>query len=388
MDDEDFAPAPDEVEVGEQEFVVEKERNGERLDVFLAAHVPAISRSQIQRIIAGGGAVINGTVAKPSVKVFAGNTVVLDVPPSRPTETLAEDIPLDIVYEDADLLVVNKQKGMVVHPAPGATSGTLVNALLHHCKDLSGVGGVERPGIVHRLDKDTTGLMMVAKNDLAHQNLQSQIQAKTAERRYLAYIWGRPQFNEAMIDAPIGRHLTDRKKMAVVEPGSTAIGRVAQTHVSMKETSGAFSLVECVLQTGRTHQIRVHCAYIGHPVVADPVYGGERKVSPEWVRDSGLRARINDHVAGMHGQALHSYKLSFTHPRSGRTADLRASPSARYGGITGVAFSESVKPDTPARGLCHGIIGGFFPLASLSRNRIAERTPSNRNDGSMYFSIT
>lgn len=317
MDDEDFAPAPDEIEVGEQAFVVEKEQNGERLDVFLASHVSAISRSQIQRIIAGGGAVINGAVAKPSAKVFAGNTVVLDVPPARPTEALAEDIPLDIVFEDSDLLVVNKQKGMVVHPAPGATSGTLVNALLYHCKDLSGVGGVERPGIVHRLDKDTTGLMMVAKNDLAHQNLQSQIQAKTAERRYLAYIWGRPQFNEAVIDAPIGRHLTDRKKMAVVEPGSTALGRNAQTRVFVTEPSGAFSLVECVLQTGRTHQIRVHCAYVGHPVVADPVYGGERKMSSEWVRDNGLRAKINDHIAGMHGQALHSHKLSFTHPRTG-----------------------------------------------------------------------
>lgn len=315
-DDEDFAPAPDEVEVGEQIFVVAKEQNSERLDVFLAARIPTISRSQIQRVVGSGGAQINGVVAKPSAKVFTGDSVLLDLPPVRPTETLAENIPLDIVYEDSDLLVVNKQKGLVVHPAPGAVSGTLVNALLHHCNDLSGIGGEERPGIVHRLDKDTSGLMMVAKNDLAHHHLQLQIQTKTAERRYLAYIWGRPQFNEAVIDAPIGRHPNDRKKMAVVELGSDAVGRNAQTHVFMKEPSGAISLIECVLQTGRTHQIRVHCAYIGNPVVADPVYGGERKVSSEWVRDNALRAKMNEHIAGMKGQALHSYKLSFTHPRT------------------------------------------------------------------------
>ncbi|MBC8137513.1 MAG: RluA family pseudouridine synthase [Fibrella sp.] len=314
IDDDDLAPAPDETE--EQSFVVASEQNGERLDVFLAVRIPLFSRSQIQRIVGSGGAQINGVVAKPSAKVVPGDSVTLDVPPTRPTEIVAENIPLDVVYEDADLLVVNKQKGLVVHPAPGAASGTLVNALLYHRSDLSGIGGEERPGIVHRLDKDTSGLMMVAKNDLAHRHLQSQIQAKTAERRYLAYIWGRPQFNEAVIDAPIGRHATDRKKMAVVELGSDVVGRHAQTHVFMKEPSGAISLVECVLQTGRTHQIRVHCSYIGNPVVADPVYGGERKVSSEWVRDNALRNKLNEHIAAMQGQALHSYKLSFTHPRT------------------------------------------------------------------------
>ncbi|MBC7806565.1 MAG: RluA family pseudouridine synthase [Akkermansiaceae bacterium] len=314
IDDEDFSPPPD--EVGEQIFVVATQQNGERLDVFLAAHIPALSRSQVQRIVGLGAAQINGVVAKPSAKVLSGDSVGFDMPPVRPTETMAEDIPLDIVYEDTDLLVINKQKGLVVHPAAGAPSGTLVNALLHHCTDLSGIGGEERPGIVHRLDKDTSGLMMVAKNDLSHRHLQSQIQTKTAERRYLAYIWGRPQFNEALIDAPIGRHPNDRKKMAVVEPGSDGVSRHAQTHVSVKEPNGAISLVECVLQTGRTHQIRVHCSYIGHPVVADPVYGGERKVSSEWVRDNPLRNRINEHIAGMTGQALHSHKLSFTHPRT------------------------------------------------------------------------
>lgn len=312
---EDLGPEPD--EAGEQIFIVPDDiKKGERLDIFLASCLPSLSRSQVQRVVGTDGSRINGTVAKPSAKVFAGDSVVIDIPPVRATEMVAENIPLNIVYEDADLLVINKQTGMVVHPAPGALSGTLVNALLHHCTDLSGIGGEERPGIVHRLDKDTSGLMMVAKNDIAHRHLQAQIQSKTAERRYLAQIWGRPQFNEAVIDAPIGRHPNDRKKMAVVEPGSGAVGRGAQTHISVKVPGGAISLVECVLQTGRTHQIRVHCSYIGNPVVADPVYGGERRVSPEWVRDNNLRRRINEYIAAMKGQALHSYRLSFVHPRS------------------------------------------------------------------------
>ena len=302
--------------VGEQRFVVESTPRSARLDVFLVAQLPALSRSQIQRIVAEGGASVNGAVAKPSLKLFAGDAVSLVVPAVREARAQPENIPLDIVYEDGDLLVINKQKGLVVHPAPGALSGTLVNALLFHCADLSGIGGEERPGIVHRLDKDTTGLMVVAKNDLAHRDLQAQIQTKTAERRYLAYVWGRPAFNNALIDAPIGRHLTDRKKMAVMEPGGVHAGRSAQTHVSVTEPNPAISLVECVLQTGRTHQIRVHMAYAGHPVVADPVYGGERKVSPD-IMDTRARNRVSEQVAGMTGQALHSYKLSFTHPRTG-----------------------------------------------------------------------
>ena len=289
---------------------------GDRLDVFLAAGLPALSRSQVQRIVTEGGAVVNGVAAKASLKLFAGDAMVFTVPAMKAATALPEDIALDIVYEDSDLLVINKQKGLVVHPAPGATSGTLVNALLFHCRDLSGIGGESRPGIVHRLDKDTTGLMMVAKNDAAHRSLQAQIQTKTAERRYLAFVWGRPNFHDAVIDAPIGRSLTDRKKMAVMEPGGVQAGRTAQTHVSVKEAHGAVSLVECVLQTGRTHQIRVHMAYIGHPVVADSTYGGERKVSPEWARDNVARARVNEHIADMTGQALHSHKLSFTHPRT------------------------------------------------------------------------
>ncbi|MBC8141988.1 MAG: RluA family pseudouridine synthase [Armatimonadetes bacterium] len=298
--------------------------SGERLDVFLAARIPALSRSQVQRIVSEGAATVNGAAAKPSQKLFAGDAVTLTVPPLRDATAKPEAIPLAIVYEDSDLLVINKQKGLVVHPAPGALSGTLVNALLHHCTDLSGIGGQERPGIVHRLDKDTTGLMIVAKNDAAHRSLQAQIQTKTAVRRYLAYVWGRPAFNEAVIDAPLGRHLTDRKKMAVMEPGGIHAGRSAQTHVSVREPHGAVSLVECVLQTGRTHQIRVHCAYIGHPVVGDATYGGDKRVSPEWIPDTRARGLVNDHIAGMTGQALHSHSLSFTHPRTGETLSFTA----------------------------------------------------------------
>ena len=297
---------------------------GERLDIFLAARIPALSRSQVQRIVSENGASVNGVVPKPSLKLVAGDTVTLTIPPVRDATAKPEAIPLNIVYEDADLLVVNKQKGLVVHPAPGALSGTLVNALLHHCTDLSGIGGEERPGIVHRLDKDTTGLMMVAKNDAAHRALQTQIQTKTAVRRYLASVWGRPAFNDAVIDAPLGRHLTDRKKMAVMEPGGVHAGRSAQTHVSVVKPHTAISLVECVLQTGRTHQIRVHMAYIGHGVVGDATYGGDKRVSSEGIADAKVRGAVNEHIAGMTGQALHSYKLAFAHPRTGEALAFTA----------------------------------------------------------------
>jgi 23S rRNA pseudouridine1911/1915/1917 synthase len=228
----------------------------------------------------------------------------------------AEAIPLSIVYEDPDLLVINKARGMVVHPAPGAESGTLVNAVLAHADDLSGIGGELRPGIVHRLDKDTGGLLVVAKNDAAHRSLQAQIQAKTATRRYLALAWGVPTFRQAHVDAPIGRHPTDRKKMAVVtDPRHTA--RSAQTDLTVRETfSGVFTLLEATLQTGRTHQIRVHCAYIHHPLVGDPLYGGQRKI-PAQAFPAEQRAALEQAIEALDGQALHAYALAFDHPRSG-----------------------------------------------------------------------
>jgi len=299
-------------ESGEHVFIVTAPQEGQRLDVFLASRITDLSRSQIQRIVGTGSVQVNGAVAKPSYKVSTGDLILLDVPPLRPTEAKPENIPLDIVYEDADVIVLNKQKGLVVHPAPGAETGTLVNALLYHCDDLSGIGGEERPGIVHRIDKDTTGLMMVAKNDVSHNHLQAQYQRRTATRKYMALIWGRPNFQEAIIDAAIGRHPTDRKKMTVVEPGSTIAGRPALTHVFVRENLGPITLIECMLQTGRTHQIRVHLSYIGHPVVADALYGGQRRVGSD-VRGSEL---INEYIAGMNGQALHAYSLSFQHPRT------------------------------------------------------------------------
>jgi 23S rRNA pseudouridine1911/1915/1917 synthase len=212
-------------------------------------------------------------------------------------------------------LVIDKPRGMVVHPAPGSEHGTLVNAVLAHADDLSGIGGEERPGIVHRLDKDTGGLIMVAKNDATHRNLQAQIQAKTAERRYLAVVWGVPGFQTATIDAPIGRHPVDRKKMAVLTD-TRYTARPAVTELTVQERyGGVFTLVEAKLQTGRTHQIRVHCAYIQHPIVGDPLYGGVRKV-PGSI-SAARRAGIEQAIEALDGQALHAYSLAFDHPRTG-----------------------------------------------------------------------
>lgn len=302
------------------ELTVLQDNDGERLDSYLASHVPDMSRSTFQRLIEEGCVTVNGSETRPSHKVKAGELVWYSIPPPKPTKIAPEELPLDVVYEDEDLIVLNKPKGMVVHPAPGAAAGTLVNALLAHCKGLSAVGGVERPGIVHRLDKDTTGLMVVAKNDAAHHALQKQIQARTAERRYLALVWGNPRFEQAVVDAPIGRHPVDRKKMAVIESPAYR-SRVAATEFKVLERFGSFTLLEAKLQTGRTHQVRVHSAYAGHPVVGDPVYSGNRHLQ------SGQRefaAEVNRLIDGLRGQALHAYYLSFDHPRTGERLEFTA----------------------------------------------------------------
>jgi 23S rRNA pseudouridine1911/1915/1917 synthase len=271
---------------------------GGRLDAFLAAHLPEVSRAQAARWIDEGAVLVNGKAVKVSYKTQAGDLIAITPPPMKPTELIPEKIPLNIVFEDEDLLVVHKAKGMVVHPAPGARTGTLVHALLAHCKGkLSGIGGEERPGIVHRLDKDTSGLLVVAKNDMAHRHLQEQIQSRTAKRTYIALVWGSPNFEEALIEAPIDRHPGDRHKMAIHEPGE---GRDAATDIKVLERLGPMTLIECRLRTGRTHQIRVHCQFAGYPVVGDSVYGGLRKLDIE-----------------TQGQALHACKLEFTHPRTG-----------------------------------------------------------------------
>lgn len=306
-----------------QSWRVEPEQAGQRADLFLASAM-GISRGEAQRLLEAGAAQVNGASAKASVRLKAGDRVEAERLAPAPTQTLPEEIPLEVVFEDADLLVINKPRGMVAHPAPGHESGTLVNAVLSHAEDLSGIGGEQRPGIVHRLDKDTSGLLMVAKNDRAHLSLQAQIQAKTAQRIYLAILWGVPRFERALIEAPIGRHPSDRKKMAV-RTDSHRAARDAVTELTIREPLGAFSVAEARLQTGRTHQIRVHCAYIGHPVAGDPLYGGTRKVPSQGISPRD-RARIEEAILALGGQALHAQTLSFDHPRTGERLCFTVAP--------------------------------------------------------------
>lgn len=276
-------------------FCPEPEDAGSRLDAFLALNLEGKTRSAVQKLMDQGKVLVNGKAGRKNDKVKPGDSIQVEIPEPEPLELLPQDIPLDIVYEDEHLLVVNKPKGMVVHPAPGNPDGTLVNALLYHCgQSLSGINGVIRPGIVHRIDKDTSGLLMVAKNDLAHQSLAAQIAAHTFTRMYNTVVYGNLKTDEGTISAPIARHPTDRKKMAVV-PG----GREAVTHYQALERLPGFTLVECRLETGRTHQIRVHMAHIGHPVAGDPVYGPKKCIT------------------SLNGQCLHARLLGFVHPATG-----------------------------------------------------------------------
>lgn len=310
---------------------IEDDETNLRLDVYLAERVPRLSRAHIQRLIGTRAVTINGQPGKPSYRTRFGDEIVVTIPTAKPLENAQpEDIPLDIVYEDDDLVVVNKPKGLVVHPAPGAETGTLVNALLAHCGgSLSGIGGALRPGIVHRLDKDTSGLLVVAKNDLAHQSLSRQIRERTAVRKYHALLWGRIPFKHAVIDVPIGRHPSDRKRMTVIEQGGMGPddlppgAREAVTELRLLEHLAEWSWTEAILQTGRTHQIRVHCAFAGFPVVGDATYGGQRKVSADLFRGTPLQT-LNALLARLHGQALHAHSLSFDHPRTGQRLQFHA----------------------------------------------------------------
>ncbi len=280
----------------------EADKDGERLDVFLVRQEPELSRAHIQKIIAAGDVLVDGKVRKANFKLKAGASVSFTMPEAAPIEVKPEDIPLDILYEDGDIIVVNKARGMVVHPAAGVSSGTLVNALLYHCHDLSGINGEIRPGIVHRLDKDTSGVMVAAKNDRAHLDLAEQISAKSAHRSYLAVVHGNIKEEAGIIKGDIGRHPTDRKRMAIVQDN----GKPAVTHFKVLERFGDYTLVECRLETGRTHQIRVHMTSIGHPLVNDPKYGSRKT------------------PFGIKGQALHSRQLTLKHPATGEEMTFEA----------------------------------------------------------------
>ncbi|MBF0247505.1 MAG: RluA family pseudouridine synthase [Alphaproteobacteria bacterium] len=293
---------------------VPEDKGGVRLDRVLSEEVPGLSRTRIKSLVADGLVRIGGAegeaVVNPSRKVKAGEAYVICVPPAAPAEPEAQDIPLDVVYEDDDVIVIDKPPGLVVHPASGNPDGTLVNALLAHCGDsLSGIGGVARPGIVHRLDKGTGGLMVAAKNDAAHESLCGQFASHTLDRAYVALVWGVPHPTQGEIEGNIGRSSHDRKKMAVVKSG----GKYALTRYKVLEAYGTTaSLVECRLATGRTHQIRVHMASIGHPLLGDPVYGGAGRG-----RRTGLSEAARGILESLDHQALYAFELGFSHPISG-----------------------------------------------------------------------
>ena len=277
-----------------------EESKNQRLDAFLASSLDGLTRSQATRLIESGEVAVNGRAVSKSYKLAGGEDIAVTLPEPEPVEAVPQDIPLDVVYEDADVIVVNKPSGMVVHPAPGHPDGTLVNALLYHCAGtLSGIGGALRPGIVHRIDRDTSGLIIAAKNDAAHQHLSAQLADHTLARTYECIVVGALREDRGTVDAPIARHPTDRKRMAVV-----AGGREAVTHWEVIARYPGYTHVRCRLETGRTHQIRVHMAYIGHPILGDTVYGAKKE------------------VPGLTGQCLHAVGLRFLHPRTHEVVEL------------------------------------------------------------------
>ena len=277
-----------------------KEDAGKRIDAWISAQLEDMTRSAVQRLLEEGRITLNGKVPAKNYKLNGTEMLEIALPDPVPVDVIPQNIPLDVVYEDEDVIVVNKPKGLVVHPAPGHPDGTLVNALLYHCGDsLSGIGGELRPGIVHRIDRDTSGLIIAAKNDFAHQKLSAQLQDHSLARVYHCVVTGNLKEDSGTVTAPIGRHPVDRKKMAVV-----ADGRHAVTHWRVLERFGGFTYVECRLETGRTHQIRVHMAHTGHPLLGDTVYGNKKP------------------VPGLQGQCLHAVGLRFLHPRTDAPVEL------------------------------------------------------------------
>lgn len=290
-------------------FPVTELLSGERLDTVAAKLADNLSRARVQKLIDQGLVLVDGVQQKANYRLRFGQQVEISLPDVRPTTTGAEEIALNILYEDEDLLVLDKPKGLVVHPAAGHLSGTLVNALLHHCDDLSGIGGEARPGIVHRLDKDTSGVLLVAKNDYAHRNLSEQFKEHSITREYLAIVHGNVALALGSIDAPIARHPRERKKMSVAPAGK---GRRAVTHFRVLEEFDGCTYLACRLETGRTHQIRVHLASIGHPVVGDLLYGYKKKQFK------------------LSGQALHAHLLGFIHPTSGVSLEFCSHPPVEF----------------------------------------------------------
>ena len=286
-----------------EEYLVPEEQAGERIDKFLTESCPDFSRSFLQKLLKSGLVDVNGKAVKSSYRLSAGESVSFEVPEAVEAEIKAENIPLDILYEDEDLILINKPKGMVVHPAAGQYEGTLVNGLMYHCKDqLSGINGVMRPGIVHRIDMDTTGVLVVCKNDFSHNSIAEQLKVHSITRKYYAIVYGNIKEDEGTVHAPIGRHPTDRKKMSI----NSKNGRDAITHYRVLERFGQYTYIECQLETGRTHQIRVHMTSLGHPLLGDEVYGPSKQ------------------PFHLQGQTLHAGVLGFIHPRTGNYMEFQA----------------------------------------------------------------
>lgn len=284
----------------EEEFQFNVEKNSGRIDKYLTQELETMSRSKVQNLIAAGFVFVNGETIKSNYKLEAGDSIAVYVPEPEAVNVEAEDLPIDIIYEDADIVIINKSQGMVVHPGAGNPNGTLVNALLYHIKDLSGINGEIRPGIVHRLDKDTSGILVVAKNDEAHVKLSEQLQDRSVKRKYYALVHGVLPHEHGTIDAPIGRDPKDRQKFTVIRDGKDAI-----SHFKVLERFKDYSLLEVSLETGRTHQIRVHLNYIEHPVAGDKIYGPRKSLEGK-------------------GQFLHARRLEFIHPRTGETMSFEA----------------------------------------------------------------
>ncbi len=311
------------MDLDEKELIYSDVGEHERLDVFVSRAMGELTRSAVRRLIETGFVTVDGKSGKPSLKLKGGERISVRVPPPVPAAPVAEQIPLEILFEDSDIVVVNKAAGMVVHPGAGNRGGTLVNALLGHCRDLSGIGGEIRPGIVHRIDKDTTGILVVAKNDNAHLSLSRQFKQHSVKRVYTALVYGSPREDKGVIDAAIGRHPTDRKKMS----GATRRGRHAVTNWWVAGRYRGITLMTVTLETGRTHQIRVHLSEAGYPLLGDPVYGGSGRLAN--LRDPVLRKMIKE----LGRQALHAGTLGIIHPATGEYLEFNADLPEDMAGI-------------------------------------------------------